>query len=109
MLRPPLESAQYLSIRYTDRLLSEGIEASTGAVGSSYGNAAAEALNKSYKREHVWTRSWKARDDLKAATASWVDWYNHTRPHRTNLDELPPVAVEARYYDHTTTPATVAA
>ena len=67
--------SQYLSIRYTGRLLSEGIEASTGAVGSSYDNAAAEALNKSYKRELVWTRSWKGRDDLEAATASWVEWY----------------------------------
>lgn len=105
----PTTAQSHLSIRYADRLLSEGIEASTGAVGSSYGNAAAEALNKSYECELIWTRSWKARDDLKAATASWVDWYNHTRPHRTNPDELPPVAVEARYYDHTTTSATVAA
>lgn len=101
--------SQYLSIRYTGRLLSEGIEASTGAVGSSYDNAAAEALNKSYKCELVWTRSWKGRDDLEAATASWVEWYNHTRPHRTNPDELPPATVEDRYYDHTTTPASAAA
>ena len=62
--------SQYLSIRYTGRLLSEGIEAST---------------------------------------ASWVEWYNHTRPHRTNPDELPPATVEDRYYDHTTTPASAAA
>ena len=46
--------SQYLSIAYTGRLVDEGIEASAGAVGSSYDNAAAEALNKSYKRELVW-------------------------------------------------------
>lgn len=44
-----------------------------------------------------------------AATASWVDWYNHTRPHRANPDELPPVTVEDRHYNHTTTPAAAAA
>ena len=101
--------SQYLSIRYTDRLMDEGIDASTGAVGSSWDNAAAEALNKSYKRELIWTRAWKGRDDLEAATSAWVDWYNHTRPHRTNPAELPPAAVEHRYYDHTITAAATAA
>ena len=42
--------SQYLSIAYTGRLVDEGIEASAGAVGSSYAGAAAEALGKSYKR-----------------------------------------------------------
>ena len=41
-----------------------GPGASAGAVGSSYDNAAAEALNKSYKRELVWRDGpWKGRDD----------------------------------------------
>ena len=56
--------SQYLSIAYTGRLVDEGIEASAGAVGSSYDNAAAEALGKSYKRELVWRDGpWKDRDD----------------------------------------------
>ena len=56
--------SQYLSIAYTGRLVDEGIEASAGAVGSSYDNAAAEALNKSYKRELVWRDGpWKGRAD----------------------------------------------
>ena len=42
--------SQYLSIAYTGRLVDEGIEASAGAVGSSYAGAAAQALGKSYKR-----------------------------------------------------------
>ena len=49
---------------YTRRLVQEGIEASAGAVGSSYDNVAAEALNKSYKRELVWCDGpWKGRAD----------------------------------------------
>lgn len=52
--------SQCLSICYADRLAEEGIDPSTGAVGSSYDNAAAEALNKSYKRELVWPRTWRA-------------------------------------------------
>ena len=85
-----------------------GPGASAGAVGSSYDNAAAEALNKSYKRELVWRDGpWKDRDDLETATARWVDWYNRTRPHLTNDDDLPPTTVEHRYnHNHTTTPPT---
>lgn len=65
--------SQYLSIDYSDRLLAEGTDTSTGRVGSSYDNAAAEALSKSYKCELIWTRSWKDCDDLEAAVAEWVD------------------------------------
>ena len=97
----------HLSIAYTGRLVDEGIEASAGAVGSSYDNAAAEALNKSYKRELVWRDGpWKDRDDLETATAQWVNWYNRTRPHRANPDDLSPAAAEHRYHrNHTTTAA----
>lgn len=100
--------SQYLSIAYTRRLVQEGIEASAGAVGSSYDNAAAEALNKSYKRELVWRDGpWKDRADPETATAQWVNWYNRTRPHRANPDDLPPTTAEHRYnHNHTTTPPT---
>ena len=41
------------------------------------------------------------------ATARWVDWYNRTRPHLTNDDDLPHTTVEHRYnHNHTTTPPT---
>jgi len=49
---------------------------------------------------------WKGRDDLEAATARWVNWYNHTRPHLTNDDDLSPAAAEHRYHRNHTTTAT---
>jgi hypothetical protein len=36
VLRRPLESAQYVSIKYTERLAEAGIEPSVGSVGDSY-------------------------------------------------------------------------
>ena len=49
----------------------------------------------------TWTR-----DDLETATAQWVNWYNRTRPHRANPDDLSPAAAEHRYHrNHTTTAA----
>ena len=49
---------------------------------------------------------WKDRDDLGTATAQWVNWYNRTRPHRANPDDLSPAAAEHRYHrNHTITTA----
>jgi putative transposase len=44
VLRRPPESAQYLSIRYTQRLAAEGAVASVGSRGDSYDNAMAESI-----------------------------------------------------------------
>jgi hypothetical protein len=53
MLRRSLESAQYLSIRYTERLLDADIEPSVGSVGDSYDNALAETINGLFKVEVI--------------------------------------------------------
>jgi hypothetical protein len=44
-LRRPPESAQYVSIKYTERLAEAGIEPSVGSVGDSYDNALAETTS----------------------------------------------------------------
>ena len=44
VLRRPLETGQYLSIRYTERLTVAGLESSVGSVGDSYDNALAEPV-----------------------------------------------------------------
>lgn len=46
-------------------------------MGSSYDNAAAEALNKSYECEDR-LDPWKGRDDLKAATTSSASAYSQS-------------------------------
>lgn len=47
VLQPPIESKQYVSIVYNERLAEHGIAASTGMVGDSYDNALAENVNGS--------------------------------------------------------------
>jgi putative transposase len=45
--------SQYTSIRYTQRLVEAGLNASIGSVGDSYDNALAESVNGLYKTELV--------------------------------------------------------
>ncbi|KVT78145.1 transposase [Burkholderia ubonensis] len=71
--------SQYVSIRYTERLLEAGVEPSVGSVGDSYDNALAETINGLYKAEVIHRRSWRTLQAVELATLEWVHWYNHRR------------------------------
>ena len=95
---------QYRAIRYTDRLEEVEAVASVGTKGDSYDNAAAEALNSTFKAELIRNRHilaakgpWKSIDDVEIAVAEWVDWYNTSRLHGS-LGDIPPAEYEAAYY-----------
>ena len=80
VLRRPLESAQYVSIKYTERLAEAGIEPSVGSVGDSYDNALAETINGLYKAEVIHRRGpWRSFEAVEFATLEWVDWFNNRR------------------------------
>ena len=100
MLRPPVDSAQYTSIRYSNRLLDAGAVASIGTVGDSYDNALAESVIGLYKTECVRPEGpWRGVDDLELATLDWVHWFNETRLH-SSIGYLPPTEFEANHYRH---------
>ena len=53
-------AVQYVSIRYTQRLVQAGIEPSLGNKGDSYDKALAETINGPYKAELIHCRApWK--------------------------------------------------
>jgi putative transposase len=89
--------AQYLSIRYTERLVEAGVEPSVGSVGDSYDNALAETINGLYKTEVIHRQSWKNLEAVEWATLAWVDWFNHRRL-LGPISYIPPAEAEAAYY-----------
>ena len=89
--------SQYLSIRYTDRLIEAGIEPSVGSVGDSYDNALAETVIGLFKTEVTHRRSWRSREEVEWETLGWVDWYNNRRL-LGSIGNIPPVEAEAAYY-----------
>ena len=98
VLRRPVESAQYVSIKYTERLADAGIEPSVGSVGDSYDNALAETINGLYKAEVIHRRGpWRNFEAVEFATLEWVDWFNHRRLLEP-IGNIPPAEAEARYY-----------
>ena len=90
--------AQYVSIRYTGRLLEAGIEPSVGSTGDSYDNALAETINGLYKAELIHRRApWKTLEALELTTLEWVAWFNHQRLLEP-IGYLPPAEAEANYH-----------
>jgi hypothetical protein len=107
-LRRPLESAQYVSIKYTERLAEAGIEPSVGSVGDSYDNALAETINGLYKAEVIHRRRpWRSFEAVEFATLVWVDRFNHRRLLQP-IGNIPPAEAEDRYYAMLEPPAMAA-
>ncbi len=102
-MRRPVETAQYLSIRYTERLGLVDIEPSVGSVGDSYDNALAETVNGLYKAEVIHRRGpWKSFEAAEYATLEWVDWFNNRRLLEP-IGNIPPAEAEQRYHDTVST------
>jgi transposase InsO family protein len=107
-LRRPLESAQYVSIKYTERLAQAGVEPSVGSVGDSYDNALAETINGLYKAEVIHRRGpWRSFEAVEFATLEWVDWFNNRRLLEP-IGNIPPAEAEERYYAMLEQPAMAA-
>ena len=104
MLLPPIESGQYTSVSYTDRIGELGVSASIGTVGDSYDNALAESVMGLFKTELHRNPAvladngghWKGLDDLEIATCAWVSWFNDERLHG-ELGDRTPSEVETDY------------
>jgi putative transposase len=92
------KGSQYVSIRYTERLLEAGIEPSVGSVGDSYDNALAETVIGLFKTEVIRRRGpWRSLEAVEYATLEWVDWFNNRRLLEP-IGNIPPAEAEARYY-----------
>jgi len=90
--------SQYVSIKYSERLLEAGIEPSVGSVGDSYDNALAESINALYKAELIYRQGpWKSVEAVELATLKWVSWFNEKRLLEP-IGNIPPAEAEANYY-----------
>ena len=99
VLRRPVESAQFTSVRYGERLAELGAVPSIGSVGDSFDNALAESVNGLYKTELIRGPDqgpWRTIDDVELATLGWVHWHNTQRLHGY-LHDVPPTEFEAAY------------
>ena len=92
--------SQYVSIKYTERLVDAGLEPSVGSVGDSYDNALAETMIGLFKTEVINRLGpWKSKDQVEWETLKWVDWFN-TKRLLEPLGYITPQEAEDAYYQH---------
>ncbi len=100
VLLPLVESGEYTSIRYSERLHEAGIAGSVGSVGDSFDNALAETINGLFKTELIKPRGpWRTLEQVEFAAAEWVDWFNHHRLYEY-CGDIPPAELEDAFYAH---------
>jgi putative transposase len=100
--------SQYVSIKYTERLLEARIEPSVGSVGACGDKALAETINGLYKTEVIHRRGpWRSFEVVEFATLEWVDWFNNRRL-LAPIGYIPPARAEERYYASLDQPAMAA-
>ena len=78
MLRQPVESTQYLSIKYTERLALAQLILSVGTDGDAQYNALAECVIGLFKTEVInQIGPWKSMSEVEWETLKRVDWYSN--------------------------------
>ena len=90
------QGAQYLSDDYQRLLNSHGIRASMSERGNCYDNAAVESFFSLLKRERVYRRHYRTREEARADVFDYIErFYNRQRRH-SYLGDLSPVEYEKR-------------
>jgi Integrase core domain len=82
VLRRPVESAQYTSIRYTGRLDDLEAAPSVGSRGHAYDNAMAEAWVATFKTELVDGRRFPSYEHAELEILNWIGFYKRAEAPR---------------------------
>jgi putative transposase len=94
VLRPPVESAQYVSLRFGERCREIGIHRSTGSKGDCFDNAVPESFFATLEKDLLRRCSFATRHDARTAVFDYIETvYNPIRLH-SSLDYLSPINYE---------------
>ena len=94
MLRRPVESAQFTSLAFTDRLKTEGIAISMDGRGCWRDNVFVERLWRSVKYEEVYLRAYESVSQAREGISRYLSFFNTARPHTAHKGKTP----DSAYY-----------
>jgi transposase InsO family protein len=97
VLRRPLESTQYASTEYRQRLAGHDITVSMSRPGNPYDNAKAESFMKTLKTEEVDGRSFKDLKDARRSIRVFIDTIYNTERLHSALGYCPPLEFETNF------------
>jgi putative transposase len=94
-LRRPVESAQFTSWAFNQRVRDAQIAPSMGATGSCFDNAMMEAFWARLQVEPLNRRRWRTRIELATAIRDYIEQFHNTRRRHSALGMRTAAEVEA--------------
>ncbi len=79
VLRQPLDSAQFRSVKLVRTLRSGGLVGSMGRVGACADNAAMESFFALLQKNVLDRQCWITREELRLAIVTWIEATYHRR------------------------------
>lgn len=80
---------QYISGAFCALLRKCGVKQSFSKSGRPHDNAVAEAFFSTFKREEAYRREYSSEADFRKSVETYVNFYNHIRPHQTLAYKAP--------------------
>lgn len=81
--------AQYTSHRFRQLLHEQSVEQSFSNSGKPHDNAVAESFFATLKKEDLYRKDYTSEAAFKRGLASYIEFYNTQRPHRTLKNQTP--------------------
>ena len=81
--------AQYTSHRFKQLLHEHAVVQSFSNSGRPHDNAVAESFFATLKKEELYRKDYTSETDFKRCLASYIEFYNTQRPHRTLKNRTP--------------------
>ena len=94
------QGSQFTSFAWTDRLRRSGIRISMDGKGRYLDNIFIERLWRKLKYECVYLRAWETGSQARAGVRKWMEFDNHSRPHKA-LGGQPPAVVYSLHIETT--------
>lgn len=97
-MRGPIESTQFASWVFSQKVTEAGLAPSVGAVGAPFDNAMVEAFWARMQVELLNRRKWKTRVELATAIHDYIETWHNTRRRHSALDMLTPTEFENNHH-----------
>ena len=97
-MQRPVESTQFTSRAFSEKVRTAGLAPSIGAIGCPYDNAVIEAFWGRMQVELLNRKRWKTRIELASAIHDYIELFHNTRRRHSALGMLTPSEYEHRYF-----------
>lgn len=102
VLRGPVESSQFTSWAFSERIKTAGLALSMGRIGDAYDNGMMESFWARMQTELLDRRKWRTRLELANAMFEYLEVFHNRRRRHSSLGMLTPTEYETLHHNQLT-------